>query len=108
MESIFWGIVVIIIGAICFLFGKKSDFLLNIFGDKKNNINWKPVKNKPDRIEVYQENEWKEIKLPKNNKGKQIESKNVEAVGVSQEGEIDVKIIEGITDRRNIHNSNNK
>ena len=99
MEEIFTILAVVIAAIIAFMFGRKSN------NEKQKNKNWRVVKNKPEYIEILDEGEWRMQKLPKNEKGKQIKNNEVEEIQISNKGEMNVKIISGVTDRRNISNN---
>ena len=80
-------------------------FLVGIGINKRKEIkqkNWKPIKDRPNYIELYENGKWKEIKLPKNKDGKQIKNDEIKTINISKEGNINVKIKKGTTDRRNI------
>jgi len=98
MEEIFTGLFFVIAIIIAFMFGvKKSKFI-----SQAKEKNWRPIQGKPNYVEIYDSNKWKKIKLPKDKDGKQIKNNEVKEIEISNKGEMNVKIIKGVTDRRNI------
>lgn len=94
-------IILFVLGIGLGIFISKKDLLSII----NKNIDFRPVEGKPDKIEILENNEWKEHPLPKDEKGKQIKINEVKEAGISNEGEMNVKTIKGATDRRNITNN---
>jgi hypothetical protein len=85
------------------ILGIITAFKLNSYLEKdKKQKNWKPIKNKPDYVNIYNEGVWKEIKLPKNKEGKQIKNNEIQTINISEKGKINVKIKSGATDRRGV------
>lgn len=74
----------------------------NLLKTKQEEKNWKPIKNKPNYIELYENGKWKEIKLPKDKNGKQIRNNSIKTINISEEGLLYVEIKTGVTDRRGV------
>lgn len=101
-------IVTIIIGLIMLIGGILIGRKINLKQTKTEKNNWRPIKGDSEKIEVYDNDTWKKYQLPKDEKGKQVKVNEVKEVAISNEGEMNVKIIKGATNRRNTTNNSDK